>query len=70
MTNMAQIGLNVTYEPAFPSLMRRSCSVEDLIFERACVLFNLAALYSQLGTAGGRNTTEDIKLVAAHFQVG
>ncbi|KAB5591907.1 PH-response regulator protein PalA/RIM20 [Ceratobasidium theobromae] len=62
------IGLNVTYEPAFPSLMRRSCSVEDLIFERACVLFNLAALYSQLGTAGGRNTTEDIKLVAAHFQ--
>ncbi|KAG8763567.1 pH-response regulator protein palA/rim20 [Ceratobasidium sp. 423] len=64
----ANIGLAITYEPAFPSLIRRPCSVEDLTFERACVLFNLAALYSQLGTAAGRNTTEDIKIVAAHFQ--
>ncbi|CAE6510041.1 unnamed protein product [Rhizoctonia solani] len=64
----ANIGLTITYEPAFPSLTRRPCSAEDLIFERACVLFNLAALYSQLGTAAGRNTTEGIKLVAAHFQ--
>ncbi|CAE7067530.1 unnamed protein product [Rhizoctonia solani] len=64
----ANIGLTVVYEPAFPSLIRRSCSVEDLNFERACVLFNLAALYSQLGTAAGRNTTEGIKIVAAHFQ--
>ncbi|KAF8753374.1 BRO1 protein [Rhizoctonia solani] len=64
----ANIGLTVIYEPAFPSLMRRVCSVEDLTFERACVLFNLAALYSQLGTAAGRSTTESIKIVAAHFQ--
>ncbi|KAG9093520.1 pH-response regulator protein palA/rim20 [Ceratobasidium sp. UAMH 11750] len=62
------IGLTLAYEPAFPSIAQRTCSVDDLIFERACVLFNLAALYSQLGTAGGRNHTEDIKVVAAHFQ--
>ncbi|CAE6379605.1 unnamed protein product [Rhizoctonia solani] len=64
----ANIGLTITYEPAFPSLVRRVCSVEDLTFERACVLFNFAALYSQLGTAAGRSTTESIKIVAAHFQ--
>ncbi|CUA73408.1 pH-response regulator protein palA/RIM20 [Cryptococcus neoformans var, neoformans B-3501A] [Rhizoctonia solani] len=64
----ANIGLTITYDPAFPSLTRRPCSVEDLTFERACVLFNLAALHSQLGTAAGRNTTEGIKIVAAHFQ--
>ncbi|KAG8743647.1 pH-response regulator protein palA/rim20 [Ceratobasidium sp. 414] len=62
------IGLTLTYEPAFPSTVWRTGSVDDLIFERACVLFNLAALYSQLGTAGGRNNTEDIKVVAANFQ--
>ncbi|CCO28617.1 pH-response regulator protein palA/RIM20 [Rhizoctonia solani AG-1 IB] len=64
----ANIGLNITYEPAFPSPIRRACSVEDIMFERACVLFNFAALYSQLGTAAGRSTTESIKIVAAHFQ--
>ncbi|CAE6500532.1 unnamed protein product [Rhizoctonia solani] len=64
----ANIGLIIAYEPAFPSLIQRPCSVEDLTFERACVLFNLAALHSQLGTSAGRNTTEGIKIVAAHFQ--
>ncbi|KAG9103109.1 pH-response regulator protein palA/rim20 [Ceratobasidium sp. 370] len=62
------IGLTLTYEPAFSSIARRTCSADDLNLERACVLFNLAALYSQLGTAGGRNNTEDIKVVAANFQ--
>ncbi|KAF8604259.1 BRO1-domain-containing protein [Ceratobasidium sp. AG-I] len=62
------IGLTFTYDPAFPSVSRRPCSADDLVFERACVLFNLAALYSQLGTSGGRNNTDDIKLAAANFQ--
>ncbi|QRV89818.1 vacuolar protein sorting-associated protein BRO1 [Ceratobasidium sp. AG-Ba] len=61
----ANIGLTITYEPAFPSAARRACSAEDLVFERACVLFNLAALYSQLGTAASRSSAEDIKLHAA-----
>lgn len=40
----------------------------DLNYERACVLFNLASLYSSLGCAEGRSDNESIKRATAWFQ--
>lgn len=39
------------------------------MFERASVLFNLAALYSQLAAGEDRSTREGIKRAAVNYQV-
>ena len=43
--------------------------LKNLVFEHASVLFNLAALYSQLSAAEDRSTTDGIKRAAANYQV-
>lgn len=45
----------------------RPISQNNLKFELANVLYNLAALYSQLAAASNRTTTEGLKLAANYF---
>lgn len=44
-------------------------SLNSLVFERASVLFNLAALYSQLATQEDRSSAEGIKRATTNYQV-
>ncbi|KDR76216.1 hypothetical protein GALMADRAFT_247478 [Galerina marginata CBS 339.88] len=63
----ADIQLAIAYAPAFnPSVV--PVTSMNLVFERASVLFNLAALYSQLGGAQDRSANEGIKRAAAYYQ--
>jgi hypothetical protein len=65
----AQIGLEISYAPAFtPSAS--PITISNLAYERAAVLFNLAALYSQLAANEDRSTHEGVKRASVHFQVG
>jgi programmed cell death 6-interacting protein len=41
----------------------------NLNYERACVIFNLAALFSQLASLENRATAEGIKRASGYFQV-
>lgn len=43
--------------------------MKNLAFERASVLFNLAALYSQLAATEDRSHLEGIKRAKANYQV-
>ncbi len=44
-------------------------ALKNLIFERAGILFNLAALYSQLASAEDRTTPQGLKQMISHLQV-
>ncbi|EMD34060.1 hypothetical protein CERSUDRAFT_117568 [Gelatoporia subvermispora B] len=61
------IGLEISYLPAFepsaPPLILR-----NLAYERTAVLFNLAALYSQLAGACDRSTADGIKRAIGYYQ--
>jgi len=43
-------------------------SVNDIEFEMACVLYNIGALHSFLGSAETRQTSESMKVACTHFQ--
>jgi hypothetical protein len=63
-----QIALSIPYT----STLSPSNAVQELpnlLFERAAVLFNLAALYSQLAVAQDRSNTDGIKRAILHAQV-
>ena len=63
-----QIQLDISYAPAFqPSTV--PVTQKNLVFERCGVLFNLAAMYSQLAEKEGRRTKERIKKARAYYQV-
>ncbi len=66
--NCTQIHLAIAYAPAFnpPTV---PVTLNNIVFERASILFNLAALYSQLATAEDRSTSEGIKRAALKYQV-
>ena len=58
----------IPFHPAFyPKTPPTTFS--NLNFERACVIFNLAALFSQLGSIENRATAEGIKRASGYFQV-
>ncbi|KAF8910637.1 BRO1-like domain-containing protein [Gymnopilus junonius] len=61
------IQLSISYAPAF-SPAAIPITLRNLLFERASVLFNLAALYSQLGAAQDRSAAEGIKRAATSYQ--
>ncbi|KAH9903052.1 BRO1-domain-containing protein [Cubamyces lactineus] len=63
----ADIGLEIPYAPAFDS-SALPLSLNNLIYERACVVFNLAALYSQLGGAEDRSKPEGLKQAIKFYQ--
>ncbi|KAI0766745.1 ALIX V-shaped domain binding to HIV-domain-containing protein [Irpex lacteus] len=61
------IGLEVAYAPVFSS-GALPVALKNLIFERAGILFNLAALYSQLASAEDRTTPQGLKQMISHLQ--
>ncbi|KDQ14864.1 hypothetical protein BOTBODRAFT_158886 [Botryobasidium botryosum FD-172 SS1] len=63
------IGLSITYYPAFPSSTSQLLTLPNLFYERACVLFNLASLYCQLASAQDRISAEGIKRASNQFQL-
>ncbi|KAK7051008.1 pH-response regulator protein palA/rim20 [Paramarasmius palmivorus] len=61
------IQLEISYAPVFsPSAL--PVTLRNLIFERASVVFNLAALYSQLAAAEDRSHGDGIKRAAGMYQ--
>ncbi|KAL1722637.1 BRO1-like domain-containing protein [Schizophyllum commune] len=63
----ADIGLPIAYGAAFADPNALPITLNDLRFERAALLFNLAALYSQLGASEDRSTFDGIKRAMAYF---
>ncbi|KIM39855.1 hypothetical protein M413DRAFT_19615 [Hebeloma cylindrosporum] len=61
------IQLEIAYAPAFDPLAM-PVKLKNLVFEQASVLFNMAALYSQLSAAEDRSTIDGIKRAAANYQ--
>ncbi|KAH9838254.1 BRO1-domain-containing protein [Rhodofomes roseus] len=63
----ADIGLEIAYAPVFaPNAL--PVTLSNLIFERAGVLFNLGALFSQLAAAEDRSTAQGLKQAIAYYQ--
>ncbi|KIY65859.1 BRO1-domain-containing protein [Cylindrobasidium torrendii FP15055 ss-10] len=63
----ADIGLDISYAHPFrPEVV--PVTLRSLVFERASVVFNLAALYSQLGLAEDRSHVDGIKRAIGAFQ--
>ncbi|TFK47825.1 pH-response regulator [Heliocybe sulcata] len=61
------IGLEIPYAPAFsPSSM--PITMKNLAYERAAVLFNLGALYSQLAASEDRSNAEGLKRALSYHQ--
>ncbi|KAG7089614.1 hypothetical protein E1B28_011280 [Marasmius oreades] len=61
------IQLEIPYAPVFsPSAL--PVTLRNLVFERAAVIFNLAALYSQLAGGEDRAVGDGIKRAAAFYQ--
>ena len=64
---LLQIGLDISYAPAFnPNAL--PTILPNLAYERASVLFNLAALYSQLGSSEDRASSQGLKQAIALYQ--
>jgi programmed cell death 6-interacting protein len=63
-----QIQLGISYAPIFQS-SAVPVTLKNLAFERCGVLFNLAALYSQLAEKEDRQTKERIKKARVYYQV-
>jgi hypothetical protein len=63
-----QILLDISYAPAFQS-SAVPVTLKNLAFERCGVLFNLAAMYSQLAEKEDRHTKERIKKARVYYQV-
>ncbi|KAI0293747.1 BRO1-like domain-containing protein [Russula brevipes] len=63
----ADVSLDIPYAPAF-SPDEIPVSLPNLHFERCCLLFNLASLYSQLGLAEDRTTADGVKRASVLYQ--
>lgn len=61
------IGVDFTWYPALGFNTQRPISQNNLRFELANVLFNLAALYSQLAVSLNRSTSDGLKSACNHF---
>ena len=64
----SKIQLDIAYAPVFDPLAI-PITLTNLVYERASVIFNLAALYSQLAEGENRSTSDGIKRAAANYQV-
>jgi programmed cell death 6-interacting protein len=62
-----QIGADFTWYPAIGYNTDRPLSQNNLKFELANVLWNLAALYSQLAMSSNRSSTEGLKAACNYF---
>lgn len=61
------IGLDFVWYPALGYNTQRPISQDNLRFELANILFNLAAMYSQLAIASNRNSDEGLKTACNYF---
>ncbi|KAI0395655.1 pH-response regulator protein palA/RIM20 [Xylariaceae sp. FL0594] len=61
------IGADFTWYPALGYTVDRPVVHNNLQFERANIIFNLAALYSQLAISSNRSATEGLKTAASYF---
>lgn len=68
LLTLFKVSLDIPYAPVF-SPDEIPVSLPNLYFERCCLLFNLASLYSQLGLAEDRTTSEGVKRASAFYQV-
>jgi programmed cell death 6-interacting protein len=62
-----QIGVDFAWYPALGYNTERPISQNNLKFELANILYNLAALYSQLAMASNRGTTEGLRAACNYF---
>lgn len=61
------IGLDFVWYPALGYNTQRPISQNNLRFELANILFNLAAMYSQLAIASNRNSDDGLKAACNYF---
>ncbi|KAL6714887.1 pH-response regulator protein palA/rim20 [Lecanora helva] len=61
------IGVDFTWYPALGFNTQRPISQNNLLFELANILYNLAALYSQLAVSLNRSTSEGLKSACNYF---
>ncbi|KAJ3565142.1 hypothetical protein NPX13_g7607 [Xylaria arbuscula] len=61
------IGADFTWYPALGYNIDRPIVHNNLQFERANIIYNLAALYSQLAISSNRTNTEGLKTAASYF---
>lgn len=61
------IGADFTWYPALGYNNSRAHTENNLRFELANILFNLAAMYSQLGLSSNRATSDGLKSAASNF---
>lgn len=45
-----------------------SCTLADIRFEMASILYNIGALHTQLGAAESRTTPDSLKAACTHYQ--
>lgn len=45
-----------------------SCSLADIKFEMACILYNIGALHTQLGSSEPRTSADSLKSACQHYQ--
>ncbi|KAG2017656.1 pH-response regulator, variant 2 [Coprinopsis cinerea AmutBmut pab1-1] len=62
------IHLEIPYATIFDPDNSIPVSLNNLLFERAAVVFNLAALFSQLANAEDRSSPDGIKRAASYYQ--
>ncbi|KAJ8593344.1 BRO1-domain-containing protein [Rhizopogon salebrosus TDB-379] len=62
------IGLEFSYAHAFASPSSLPVTLRSIAFERASVLFNIAALYSQLAATEDRSGQDGLKRASAYYQ--
>lgn len=65
MDNGQEAAVPVTWIDGFSG---RNVTHEDINYEQACVLYNLGALHSLLGTVDNRLSEEGMKVSCTHFQ--
>ncbi|KAI0065090.1 BRO1-domain-containing protein [Artomyces pyxidatus] len=64
----ADIGLEIPYATVFSPPNALPVTLSNLHYERCSILFNLAALYSQLATSEDRSNSEGVKRASAFYQ--
>ncbi|KAG0100609.1 pH-response regulator protein palA/rim20 [Podila epicladia] len=63
-----QNALNRLLKYVVPVMATTTYSFRNMCYERACVCFNIGAMYSQLGNNENRGTPEGLKRAYAYFQ--
>ena len=63
----AQLGADFTWYPSLGYHQSHAQTENNLRFELANIMFNLAAMYSQLALSSNRSTTDGLKTASANF---